>query len=232
MSQAPVMPVFTDALLGDTLHLSTEEFGAYCLLLLATWRNNGRALPDNDTMLRRICRASPTRWRNLRPVLIPFFSIGDGYWHQKRLENEWVRVQKKITKNRENGALGGRSKALNSRGNGALNGSASLERSPKRKASNPDRGTVGAPLNHVDYSQKEIGDDPSGSLRSPAPSAPLAEVKKAQLVQKLMRYAHATMNERQRQSAIAGLTGLDAEHSAQWWLDNLDQKMRAQRWEG
>jgi len=87
-------------------------------------------------------------------------------------------------------------------------------------------------LNHVDYSQKEIGDDPSGSLRSPAPSAPLAEVKKAQLVQKLMRYAHATMNERQRQSAIAGLTGLDAEHSAQWWLDNLDQKMRAQRWEG
>jgi uncharacterized protein YdaU (DUF1376 family) len=39
MSQAPSMPVFTDALLGDTMRLSTEEFGAYCLLLFVTWRN-------------------------------------------------------------------------------------------------------------------------------------------------------------------------------------------------
>jgi len=30
------MPLYTDALLGDTLHLSVDEFGAYCLLLFAT----------------------------------------------------------------------------------------------------------------------------------------------------------------------------------------------------
>src|SRR5580765_2089602 len=84
------MPVFIDALIGDTLHLSAEEFGAYCLILFATWRNNGRALGDDDRELARICRVSETRWRRiLRPKLLGFFNISDGNWRQKRLEKEW-----------------------------------------------------------------------------------------------------------------------------------------------
>ena len=59
MSKAPIMPVATDALLADTTHLSADEFGAYCLILFATWRNNGVPLADDDKRLARICRVTP-----------------------------------------------------------------------------------------------------------------------------------------------------------------------------
>jgi len=108
------MPVFTDALIGDTLHLSAEEFGAYCLLLFATWRNNGEALPDDVAELSQICRVTPARWRTrMRSKLVRFFNVGDGYWHQKRLEKEWDNVQRKVEANRANGARGGRPREPN-----------------------------------------------------------------------------------------------------------------------
>ena len=103
MSQAPCMPLYTDALLGDTLHLSVDEFGAYCLLLFATWRNNGQPLPDDDRSLARVCRVSDYRWKKLRPRLVPFFDIGERKWRQKRLEREWKYVQKLAAVSRANG---------------------------------------------------------------------------------------------------------------------------------
>src|SRR6185312_5754586 len=107
------MPVFTDALVGDTMHLSAEEFGAYLLLLIATWRNNGRALADDETKLARICRVSTRRWRErVRSVLVEFFDTNDGYWHQKRLEKEWQFVAKRAAISRFNGGKGGRHKQL------------------------------------------------------------------------------------------------------------------------
>lgn len=114
MASAPIMPVFTDALLGDTTHLSLEEFGAYCLLLIVTWRNNGVALEDDDKLLARICRVTPKRWRErLRPQVIKFFDTKlDGRLHQKRLEKEWLNVAKHREKMRSNGAQGGRPKSL------------------------------------------------------------------------------------------------------------------------
>lgn len=109
MSKAPCMPVFTDALLGDTLHLTAEEFGAYCLLLFATWRNNGEALADDDAELARVCRVSVRKWREkLRKKLVRFFNTNDGFWHQKRLEKEWAYVAEKAEISRRNGARGGR----------------------------------------------------------------------------------------------------------------------------
>jgi uncharacterized protein YdaU (DUF1376 family) len=112
MAKAPIMPVFTDALIGDTTHLSTEQFGAYVLILLATWRNNGRALPDDDARMARLCRAGVQRWRSkLRPSLVEFFDISDGLWHQHRLEKEWARVESLIAKRRASASAGGRATA-------------------------------------------------------------------------------------------------------------------------
>lgn len=109
MSQAPIMPLVTDALIGDTTSLSTEEFGAYLLILIATWRNNGKAFPDNDARMARICRSTLHRWRKtLRPALIGFFDLSEGTFRQKRLEKEWVSVISRIEANRKNGMAGGR----------------------------------------------------------------------------------------------------------------------------
>src|SRR5678816_2406993 len=80
MSQAPMMPIYPDALLGDTLHLSAEQLGAYLLLLFATWRNNGKPLADDDRKLARICRSTTAHWRRaLRPTVIEFFQTDDGF---------------------------------------------------------------------------------------------------------------------------------------------------------
>lgn len=108
MSQAPVMPMFVDAMLGDTLHLDSELFGAYHLILYAEWRANGQPLPDDDAILARICRMTVARWRKCRPVLAQFFDLTDGTWRQKRLEREWAATQDRARRSRENGANGGR----------------------------------------------------------------------------------------------------------------------------
>jgi len=116
MSQAPMMPIYPDALLGDTLHLSAEQLGAYLLLLFATWRNNGKPLADDDRKLARICRSTTAHWRRaLRPTLIEFFQTDDGFLHQKRLESEWNRIHDKIMQNKFNGSSGGAASALKSR---------------------------------------------------------------------------------------------------------------------
>lgn len=95
MSKAPSMPVFPDALIGDTTDLSIEEFGAYTMLLFVTWRNNGVPLPDDAVRMARICRVSERRWtEKLRPVLSRFFDLSQGTWRQARLEKEWSYVEK------------------------------------------------------------------------------------------------------------------------------------------
>jgi len=113
VSQAPMMPVWPDALLGDTLDLSVEQFGAYLLLLFATWRNNGEPLPDDDAKLARICRCSVPRWRRtMRPAIIRFFVIDGAGLHQKRLEKEWALCAMKREKTKISGAAGGTATAL------------------------------------------------------------------------------------------------------------------------
>ena len=65
-------------------------------------------------------------------------------------------------------------------------------------------------------------------------SAPLGGVKakrKELLQDKLLRFARATMSSTASFEATLGLMGDDTEHSAQWWLDHLDQSMRAARWD-
>lgn len=113
MSKAPSMPVFTDALIGDTTHLSIEEFGAYCMILMVTWRNNGQPLPDDDGRMARICRVSVKRWtERLRPVLSGFFDLSEGVWRQGRLEKEWNYVANLSAKQSEKGKKSAAAKAL------------------------------------------------------------------------------------------------------------------------
>jgi hypothetical protein len=49
--------------------------------------------------------------------------------------------------------------------------------------------------------------------------------------QKVMRFAQATLPKDEAHLAFLGLMGEDPQHSAQSWLDQLDQQMRAARWD-
>ena len=93
MAEFPSLPLWTDAYLGDTTHLTTIEHGAYLLLLMTAWRSRETRLPDDDKLLARYTRLGPAQWRRIKPVIADFFCIENGYWTQRRLNDEAIAVK-------------------------------------------------------------------------------------------------------------------------------------------
>lgn len=88
MAEFPALPLWTDAYLADTTHLTPFEHGVYFLLLMAAWRSPSCDLPDDDERLCRFARCTPKEWVKTRPILIEFFLVENGRWIQKRLSSE------------------------------------------------------------------------------------------------------------------------------------------------
>jgi uncharacterized protein YdaU (DUF1376 family) len=106
------MPLYADAYMADTMHLTEAEDGVYMRLLMCMWRMEGY-LPNDDDRLARFARITKTKWvKKYRPVLEPFFDVSDDFWTQKRLKKEWETVSKRVSINREKGKRGGRPKSL------------------------------------------------------------------------------------------------------------------------
>ena len=95
------MPFYWADYLADTVHLSTEEHGAYMLLIGAYWQAGG-PLVDDDARLARITRLPLRRWKIVRETLAEFFTIADQKWHLKRADEE-LSASKKRHLNRVEG---------------------------------------------------------------------------------------------------------------------------------
>lgn len=93
------MPLYIGDYLADTSRLTTEQHGAYLLLLMDYWRS-GR-LPDNDQVLAQIAKLSPDAWSNARAMLEQFFSIEEGYWVHGRVEKELAQSLENKAKNHQ-----------------------------------------------------------------------------------------------------------------------------------
>ena len=103
MAEFPALPLFTDALLGDTTHLSQAEFGAYMLMLIVAWRSVDCSLPNDDKYLARITR-SDRNWRLIKGAVTAFWTIGeDGQLRQKRLSKTRVVVTNMVEQRRNAG---------------------------------------------------------------------------------------------------------------------------------
>lgn len=83
----PWFPFHLDAYTGDTMHLTTEEHGAYLLLMIAYYRT-GKPLPGYDRALAAICKLPLERWQVIKVGLAPFFREADGFWHHDRIDAE------------------------------------------------------------------------------------------------------------------------------------------------
>lgn len=112
MAEFPAMPLWTDAYLADTSHLTTIEHGAYLLLLMVAWRSHDKRLPDDDVKLAKYARVTKAQWVRLRPVLQEFFKVKDGYWTQGRLTDEAEAVRQ----HRERQSKAGKASALKRKG--------------------------------------------------------------------------------------------------------------------
>ena len=71
--------------------LTTEQHGAYLLLLLDNWVSG--ALPDDDDVLARVAGLDAERWAQVRPVIAGYFQIADGQWVHARIEREREHAQ-------------------------------------------------------------------------------------------------------------------------------------------
>jgi uncharacterized protein YdaU (DUF1376 family) len=112
MSRFPSLPLFTDAFIADTMHLNATETGAYLMLLMVAWRSPDCRLPDDDSKLCRWARVDPRLWHRIRPKVMEYWNLSDGFWTQKRLLLERDKVRKYAARSRVNGTYGGRPKSL------------------------------------------------------------------------------------------------------------------------
>lgn len=80
------MPLYVGDYLADTTRLTTEQHGAYLLMLLDYWRNG--PLPDDDGALAQITHLSPSAWASHKPALSKFFQITGCVWRSENLDAE------------------------------------------------------------------------------------------------------------------------------------------------
>jgi uncharacterized protein YdaU (DUF1376 family) len=100
MAEYPALPLFTDAFLGDTLHLTAAQIGAYMMMLMAAWRAPDCTLPNDDTFLARVCRMDKRTWQANKGVILAFWHVtDDAKLFQKRLKDERIYVEDKRNKN-------------------------------------------------------------------------------------------------------------------------------------
>ncbi|MFC7518714.1 conserved phage C-terminal domain-containing protein [Herbaspirillum sp. GCM10030257] len=90
------MPLYIGDYLADTSRLSTEQHGAYFLLIMDYWRNG--APPDDDVILAQITKATGAGWRKLRSAMLMFFEVVDGKWMHSRIEEELAKAKERAEK--------------------------------------------------------------------------------------------------------------------------------------
>jgi len=102
------MPLYIGDYLRDTSRLTTEQHGAYLLLIMDYWANG--PLPDDDFALAQVTRLHPAAWKKNRASIARMFVVVDGVWRHKRIDEELDEARRFIEKQKANGAKGGRPK--------------------------------------------------------------------------------------------------------------------------
>jgi uncharacterized protein YdaU (DUF1376 family) len=101
------MPFYVGDYLSATGRLTTEQHGAYLLILLDYWKNGSP--PNDDAVLAALARLSPSAWRKAKPALLGFFDVRDGLLIQKRVEKERERTAN-VTEERSKAGKAGAAK--------------------------------------------------------------------------------------------------------------------------
>lgn len=93
MAALPYIQLYVADYLADTMHLTTEEHGAYLLLIMNYWQT-GRAIPKKR--LASVARLSNERWTDVEITLNEFFTeTPTGEWFHARIEQDLSKVKGK-----------------------------------------------------------------------------------------------------------------------------------------
>lgn len=94
MAALPYMQFYPADYLADTMHLTTEEHGAYLLLLMNYWQT-GKPLMNDDRRLANIARVPNDRWTDVKRTLIEFFVLDGDVLKQPRMEADLEAIRQK-----------------------------------------------------------------------------------------------------------------------------------------
>jgi uncharacterized protein YdaU (DUF1376 family) len=101
VAEFAAIPLFTDAWIADTSHLTRPERGLYMDLLILIWRSPECRVPNDMAWIARRLRVDETELPVLKSVVAEFL-ISTGNWlTQKRLKREWSYTFEKRKKNIE-----------------------------------------------------------------------------------------------------------------------------------
>jgi hypothetical protein len=254
----PFTPIFRARLFGSEFHANVSDtaWRAGVTLWLKSWEQvPAGSLPRDEIALCRLAELGRDlkTWRKVAPdALRHWVEARDGRlyhpviagivnetWNQKAALRDRTRAASKAR-----WKTSSPSQSRDGVRHGVRNGSATESVTERIKESkgkynlvprlskeeSQHRARARARANGKDQEYQSL--DPVGrSAPLRARGAPLKEQKKELLRQKVMRFVQATQPPADRQAAFLGLMGEDPEHSAQWWLDTLDQQMRAKHWD-
>lgn len=108
MAALPYMQLYVADYLADTQHLTTEEHGAYLLLLFSYWQT-GKALRHDR--LAPVARLSNERWIDVKESLREFFFEDGNQWIHFRVEADLEAVNSKSIKASGAGKASARARA-------------------------------------------------------------------------------------------------------------------------
>lgn len=94
-----------------TMHLSLIEDAIYSRLLRRYYAEETPIVDDLKQVCRWVGARSEEECEAVEIVLSEFFELRDGYWHNKRADEEIAAYQAKVQTNRVNGSKGGRPKS-------------------------------------------------------------------------------------------------------------------------
>jgi len=109
MAALPYMQLYVADYLADTAHLTTEEHGAYLLLLFSYWQTGKPLRADR---LASVARLSNERWTDVERTLKEFFHVKSGEWTHFRVEADLEKVGGKWKKNSDAGKASAKARAL------------------------------------------------------------------------------------------------------------------------
>lgn len=98
MAEFAALPIFTDAWIADTAHLSRAERGLYMDLLMLIWRSPECRVPADLDWVSRKLRCSPEERAMLENLIAEFCKSTGNWLTQKRLSQEFAFVREKREK--------------------------------------------------------------------------------------------------------------------------------------
>jgi uncharacterized protein YdaU (DUF1376 family) len=92
MAKFAALPLFTDAWIADTSHLSRLERGIYMDLIILMWRSPNCHIPADIEWIAEHLNIRNSEIKHLKKVCSEFCKWDKGMWTQKRLYKEWIYV--------------------------------------------------------------------------------------------------------------------------------------------